>query len=97
MLFYSTIQSWGSASASDVARIILSWKLIDNGTFLGGRNTILLNTWKGLFGTVNKMRINSKEKIYKGLFNQTFKSQGTVTDPGSLDKPGTLADQIDFG
>ena len=45
MLFYPIPQSLGSASY--VARITLARKFINNGTFLVGRNAILLNGWKG--------------------------------------------------
>ena len=45
MLFYSVLQSLGSASY--VARITLGCKFINNGTLLGGRNAILLNGGKG--------------------------------------------------
>ena len=45
MLFYSILQSLGSASY--VARITLACKFIYNGTLLGGKNAILLNGGKG--------------------------------------------------
>ena len=47
MLCFSIFQFLGSSSY--VARIILARKLVDNGTLLDGRDTILLEGWKGLF------------------------------------------------
>ena len=44
MLFYPILQSLGCASY--VARITLARKFINEGTFLVGRNAILLNGWK---------------------------------------------------
>ena len=51
ILFYSILQYLGSAFY--VAIIALARKFINNGTFLCGRNAILLNGPKGLFRTIN--------------------------------------------
>ena len=63
-------QSLGCASY--VPRITLARKLINNGTFLFGRNAILLNGWKGSPSAVNNTRIDSKETFSCGLPNLFF-------------------------
>ena len=65
MLFYPIPQSLGCAPY--VARITLARKFINDGTFLFGRNAILLNGWKGSPSAVNNPRIDSKETIGYGL------------------------------
>ena len=59
MLFYPIPKFLGCVSY--VARITLARKFINDGTFLVGRNAILLNGWKGSPSTVNNTRIDSKE------------------------------------
>ena len=78
-VFYPLPKSLGCASY--VAKIILARKFINNRTLLIDRNAILLNGWKGSLGTVNSTRIDRKEKFCDGLFNVTFKYQGSVTNP----------------
>ena len=79
MLFYPIPKSLGCASY--VARITLAHKFISDRTFLVGRNTILLNGWKGSPSAVNNIRIDSKETFSYGLPNLTHKSQVSVTNP----------------
>ena len=67
MLFYPIPQSLGCAPY--VARITLARKFINDGTFLFGRDAILLNGWKGSPSAVNNPRIDSKETIGYGLPN----------------------------
>ena len=69
MLFYPIPQSLGCAPY--VARITLARKFINDGTFLFGKNAILLNGWKGSPSAVNNPRIDSKETIGYGLPNLT--------------------------
>ena len=79
MLFYPIPQSLGCASY--VARITLARKFINNGTFLVGRNAILLNGWKGSLSAVNNSGIDSKDKFCDSLVNLSLESQGSVTNP----------------
>ena len=59
MLFDPIPQSIGCAAY--VARITLARKFINDGTFLVGRHTILLNGRQGPPRAVNNTRIDSKE------------------------------------
>ena len=70
MLFYSILQSLGSASY--VARITLARKFIHNGTLLCGRNAILLNGWKGLLCTINNTYVNNMYIIYFSVCNEVL-------------------------
>ena len=78
-LFYPIPQSLGCAFY--VARITLARKFINDGTFLVGRNAILLNGWKGSPSAVNNTMIDSEETFTYGLPNLTLESQGSVTNP----------------
>ena len=69
MLFYPIPQSLGCDSY--IARFTLARKFINDGTFLAGRNVILLNGWKGSPSAVNNTRIDSKETFSYGLPNLT--------------------------
>ena len=75
-------QSLGSASY--VARITLARKFINNGTFLVGRNAILLNGWKGSLSALNNLRIDSKETFCYGLPNLSLELQRSVPIHGSF-------------
>ena len=90
MLFYSILQSLGSASY--VARITLARKFIYNGTFLCGRNALLLNG-QGLFRTINNTWIDCKETFcYGNIFG--FQNVGSChRSRVVLDRPGTFEDQ----
>ena len=66
MLFYPIPQSLGCASY--VASITLARKFINNGTFLVGRNAVLLNGWKGSPSAVKNTRMvrNLYDFLYSG-------------------------------
>ena len=70
MLFYLIPESLGCSSY--VARITLARKFINNGTFLVGRNAILLSGWKGSPSALNNTRIDSKDTFCDGLPNLNF-------------------------
>ena len=71
MLFYSILQSLGSASY--IARITLARKFKDNGTFLCGRNALLLSGRKGLFRTINNTLVDTKRLF--AYFKQRYTNE----------------------
>ena len=79
MLFYPIPQSLGCAAY--VARITVTRKFLNDGTFLVGRHAILLDGQKCPPRAVNNMRIDSKETLSHGLSNLTLGLQGSVTNP----------------
>ena len=79
ILFYPIPQSF--VFVSYVVRITLAHKCINNGPLLAGRTALFLNGWKDSPSTIKNWRFDSKETFYGGLFNLTFKSKGSVTNP----------------